>query len=70
MDPLLTTVGLKFLTRIAYWNITKMLESSKLAPVTYEMSNYKINILGLSETPWNGSGEHTPTTGELLLDSG
>ena len=34
------------------------------------MTHYKLDLLGLSETRWNGRGEFTTALGELLLYSG
>jgi len=34
------------------------------------MTHYKLDLLGLSETRWNGNGEFTTASGELLLYSG
>ena len=42
----------KSMTKIRYWDVRMMSEPSKLAQVVNEMSNYKIRILGLSETHW------------------
>jgi len=47
-----------------------MLEASRLSQVIKEMTHYKLDLLGLSETRWNGSGEFTTASGELLLYSG
>ena len=47
-----------------------MLEASRLSQVLKEMTHYKLDLLGLSETRWNGRGEFTTVSGELLLYSG
>jgi len=47
-----------------------MLEASRLSQVLKEMTHYKLDLLGLSETRWNGNGEFTTASGELLLYSG
>jgi hypothetical protein len=47
-----------------------MLEASRLRQVLKEMTPYTLDLLGLSETRWNGSGEFTTASGELLLYSG
>ena len=57
-------------TRIGLWNIRTMLEASRLSQVLKEMLEYKLDLLGLCETRWSGSGELTTTTGELLIYSG
>lgn len=35
-----------------------MVKPTKLAQIDKERNTYHIEILGLSETQWNGSGEH------------
>jgi len=57
-------------TRIEFWNIRTVFESSRLSQVIKEMTHYKLDLLGLSETRWNGSGEFRTTWVELLLYSG
>ena len=47
-----------------------MLEPSRLSQVLREMANYKLDLLGLSETRWNGSGKFITALGKLLLYSG
>ena len=57
-------------TRIGFWNIRTLLEASRLNQVIKEMTEYKLDLLGLSETRWRGSGEFVTATGELLVYSG
>lgn len=59
MDPMMTTLNLKTRTKIGSWNVNTMREPSRLAQIIKEMKEYKLDILGLSETRWNGKGEHT-----------
>jgi hypothetical protein len=66
----MTTIGMKKLTRIGFWNIRRMLEASRLSQVLREIGHYKLDLLGLSKTRWNRSGEFTTASGELLLYSG
>jgi len=66
----MTTIGMKTRTRIGFWNIRTMLEASRLSQVIKEMTHYKLDLLGFSETRWNGSGEFMTASGELLLYSG
>jgi hypothetical protein len=47
-----------------------MLEASRLSQVLKKMMNYEMDLLGLSEMRWCGSGEFITATGELLLHSG
>lgn len=64
------TLAFKSRTRIAAWNILTLKEASKLAQVEREMARYKIEILGLSEVRWPGSGEMVTTGGNTFLYSG
>ena len=69
-------VGLTFfltsrtLTRIATWNIGTMYEAGRTIEVATEMKNYKIGVLGLSETRWLQTGQLGLSSGEQLLYSG
>lgn len=70
-DPTMTTFDLKTVTKIGFWNVKTIAEPPRLAQIAKEMENYRINILGVSETRWNGAGEHTlQQEGSLLLYSG
>uniref|UniRef100_A0A2C9L604 Endonuclease/exonuclease/phosphatase domain-containing protein n=1 Tax=Biomphalaria glabrata TaxID=6526 RepID=A0A2C9L604_BIOGL len=64
---LLTT---KTSTRIGTWNIRILYDSGRINKVASEMRKYKIKVLGLSETRWNGSGLSNLTTGESIIYSG
>lgn len=44
-------------TQFGSWNVRTMCTTSSLLQVTKEMSAYNLEILGLSDTRWNGSGE-------------
>ena len=57
-------------TRIAHWNVRTMYEAGKLRQVTSEMKRYNLDILGVSECRWNGSGRIRTNTGETILYSG
>lgn len=47
-----------------------MIEATKLAQICQEFQNYKLEVLGLSEIRWKGSGEKRTSTGQTLLYSG
>ena len=57
-------------TRIAFWNVRTMYETSKLAQVTSEMKRYNLHILGISESRWTGSGRITSDDKETVVYSG
>ncbi|CAG5117123.1 unnamed protein product, partial [Candidula unifasciata] len=47
-----------------------MFETAKIAQVIKEMQNYKLHILGISESRWTGFGQSTTGTGETIIYSG
>ena len=57
-------------TRIGYWNVRALCDSSRLAQLTKEMENYKINILGLSEVRWTDSGKFKSGGNKTIRFSG
>ena len=63
-------VSTKTTTNIGTWNIRTLYESGKSAQVAKEMNQYKINVLGLCETRWNGSGRTKLSSGETIIYSG
>lgn len=52
-----TTFNMKSGTRFGCWNGRIMSEASRFSQKIKEMLVYKIEILGLSETRWNGFGQ-------------
>ncbi|XP_059147249.1 craniofacial development protein 2-like [Physella acuta] len=57
-------------TRLGTWDIRTLYESSRSAQVAKEMRRYKLKVLGLSETRWNGSGQTRLVSGETVVYSG
>ena len=56
--------------KIGFWNVQTMYDTGRLAQVTSEMRRYKLDILGISESRWTGSGRLKTATGETVLYSG
>jgi hypothetical protein len=56
-------------TNIGCWNVRTMYEVSKAAQVGCVMKQYRIEILGLSETRWIGNGKVKMSTGETIIYS-
>ena len=52
------------------WNVRTMYETSKMAQVTNEIQNNNLDILGISECRWLGSGKVTSNSGQTILYSG
>jgi hypothetical protein len=64
------TIGMKIWMRIGLWNVRTMMEASRLSQVIKEMTEYRLDLLGLSEIMWRKSGDFITSTGELLIYSG
>ena len=53
--------------RVGCWNVRTMYSAGKTAQVCREMAKYKVEILGISECRWTGSGEVRTQTGENIF---
>ena len=62
-------VKLRNLLKLGTWNARKMKQPGKLKTVCNEMERYDTQILGISETNWNGQGSFQ-TEDKLVLFSG
>ena len=62
--------GVKWTTRNGFWNIRMLREYGKLKQVEKEMTNYKLDVMGLSEIRWKESGEIITQNGNSLIFSG
>ncbi|KAL9958257.1 hypothetical protein ACROYT_G035251 [Oculina patagonica] len=56
--------------RVRCWNVRTMYSTGKTAQVCREMANYKVEILGISESRWTGSGQVRTQTGENIIFAG
>ena len=63
-------LGPKTKISIGTWNVHTMNEASKLAQVTREMKRYRLDILGVSECRWTGSGRQVCHDGSTILYTG
>jgi hypothetical protein len=52
------------------WNVRTLFQKGKLAHLNREMHRYKVDILGVSEVRWSGSGQIMTTDGKMFLCSG
>ena len=68
--PTASIVNPKLETRIGNWNVRTMFETGKTGQVAREMERYKLDILGISECRWTGSGKSKLNTGQVLIYSG
>lgn len=69
-DGKTSLLDVKTKLRIGFWNVRTMFETAKTAQVVREMQNYKLHILGISESRWTGFGQSTTGTGETIIYSG
>ncbi|KAL9976159.1 hypothetical protein ACROYT_G013418 [Oculina patagonica] len=56
--------------RVGCWNVRTMYSTGKTAQVCREMAKYKVEILGISECRWTGSGQVRTQTGENIIFAG
>ena len=52
-----STVQDKETLKIGPWHVRKMYQNGKYENVKQEMERLQVNILGISETHWKGSGK-------------
>ena len=60
----------KVTRKIGTWNVRTMFSIGKTAQTVREMRKYHLDILGVSECRWTGSGKTKTSTGETILYSG
>ena len=63
-------LGPKTVIRLATWNVRTMFETGKTAQVTKEMERYDLDIFGVSECRWTGTGRKRTGDGFTILFSG
>ena len=63
-------LGPKAQIRIGAWNVRTMYKTLKSAQVLRETSKYNLDILGVSECRWTGSGRQKSADGSIRLYSG
>ncbi|EDO41949.1 predicted protein [Nematostella vectensis] len=56
--------------RLGTWNVRTMYETSKAAQVLNEIEKYQLDILGISECRWTGSGKQVTNNGSAIIWSG
>ncbi|CAH8469774.1 unnamed protein product [Heterobilharzia americana] len=63
-------LSMKAKVNVGTWNVRTMFEPSKAAQIAKEMRRYHIEVLGICESRWNGSGLSKLSTGESIIYSG
>ena len=56
--------------RVGSWNVRTLYQAGKLQQVLWEMENYKVELLCVSEARWIDSGKRTLSSGHTILYSG
>ena len=69
-DPTESLSSPRHQLRCGSWNVRTLAESSRVAQVINQMGKYRLNILGISEVRWPGSGLYDSPTGERMVYSG
>ena len=67
---MMAVVSPKIVMKVGCWNVRTMFAAGKLEEVSKEMSNYGLDILGISEARWTGTGKAAGPQGEMILYSG
>ena len=57
-------------SRVGTWNVRTLHQTGKLSQVVREFDNYKLDLLGLSETRWTGSDKKSHQSGDTFIYSG
>jgi hypothetical protein len=65
-----TTLSTKRRTRIGCWNIRTLRGTNKLEELDKILRESRIEMCGLSETRWTGTGEHRTVAGNTLIFNG
>ncbi|KAI8491212.1 hypothetical protein Bbelb_308450 [Branchiostoma belcheri] len=68
-DPMCQFLSAKGETKIGTWNVRTLYQTGKMAQLLKEFEEYQLNILGISEMRWTGSGKLC-SDGKTVLSSG
>ena len=60
----------KYKIRVGSWNVRTLYQAGKLQQVLREMTNYKVEILCVSEAIWTDSGRRMLASGHTIFYSG
>ena len=69
-EPKPSLLGPKSISRIGCWNVRTMYECGKAAQMANGMKQNRVDILGISESRWTGSGRVVLADGTTILYSG
>ena len=60
----------KQLLKLGFWNVRTLYQTGKLAQTVNELHHYDLDLLGIAEARWTGSGKQQLATGETIMWSG
>ena len=60
----------KQLLKIGFWNVRTLYQTGKLAQAVNELHHYNLDLMGIAEARWTGSGKQQLATGETIIWSG
>jgi len=56
----------KQFSKVGTWNVRTLFQCGRIGQVLRQMTEYKLDILGLSEVRWTGQGRFTSEQGTIL----
>ena len=62
-------LGSKHIIGMACWKVRPLYQTGKTHQLTREISRYKVDICGISESRWRKSGKINLTTGDTMVFS-
>ena len=68
--PIANLLKPKHLLKLGFWNVRTLYQTGKLAQATNELNQYNLDLMGMAEVRWTGSGKHKLATGETIIWSG
>ena len=60
----------KQLLKLGFWNVRTLYQTGKLAQAVNELNHYNLDLMGIAEARWTGSGKQQLATGETIIWSG
>ena len=57
VQPRISMLSARTTTKIVTWNVRTLYQTGKLAQVIKKFENYSLDILGVTEMQWIGSGK-------------
>ena len=68
--PIVDLLKPKRKMRVGCWNVQTLYQTGKMPQLVKEFDNYNLDILGVSEVRWTGTGKRRLASGHTILFSG